>query len=186
MKLVFDTETTGLTKKHLPVSDPSQPRVVQLGAILFEDDGTVRAELNLIVKPDGWTIPVEASNVHGITTELAEKFGLPLDMVLRPFNRLSAMADTMVAHNFAYDEFVLRGEFERLGREPEFKKKQSFCTMEAATPIVGQKGPRGLKWPKLIDTHEFLFGEKFEGAHDAMADVRACKRVFLELVKRNS
>ncbi len=92
----------------------------------------------------------------------------------------------MVAHNYEYDRDVLKGEFERLGKIPEFMSKNSFCTKDASTDIVKIKSARGYKWPKLIETYEFLFGEKFEGAHDAMADVRACKRVFLELVKRNS
>lgn len=186
MKLVFDTETTGLLRKGVPLTDDSQPRCVQLGAILFDEDGTVRGELNVIVKPNGWIVPPEAAAVHGITTELAEKYGIPIDMVLRIFNRWSGIADTLVAHNFTYDRDVLKGEFMRLGKEPEFLNKPSFCTQEASTNVCQIKSARGFKWPKLQEAHKFLFAEEFEGAHDAMADVRACKRVFLELVKRNS
>lgn len=186
MKLVFDTETTGLIKKGVPLSDPSQPRVVQLGAILFEDDGTVRGELNLIIKPDGWTVPQVCVDVHGITTEIAEKCGVPIAIALSAFNRLSLLADTMIAHNFDYDDQVLRGEFERLGRPAEFAKKNNFCTMKAATEVVKIPSAKGFKYPRLQETHKFLFGEEFEGAHDAMADVRACKRVYLDLLKRNS
>jgi len=186
MKLVFDTETTGLIKKGVPLSDPSQPRCVQLGAILFEDEGAVLAELNLIIRPDGWTVPQVCVDVHGITTEKAQRCGVPIAFALSVFNQLSILADTMVAHNFDYDDQVLRGEFERLGKTPEFTKKANFCTMKAATDIVRIPSARGFKYPRLQETHKFLFGEEFEGAHDAMADVRACKRTFLELVKRNS
>lgn len=186
MKLVFDTETTGLLKKGLPLSHESQPRIVQLGAILYGDDASVRAEINLIIKPDGWTVPPEAAAVHGITTEIAEKFGVPIQFALSVFNQLVKLADLVIAHNFDYDNPVVEGEFERLGKSSPFIGKNNFCTMKAATDVVKEQGPRGFKWPKLQTTHKFLFGTEFEGAHDAMADVRACGRVFFELLKRKS
>lgn len=186
MKLVFDTETTGLINYKAGKKSPLQPRMVQLGAVLIEDDGKVRGEVNLIIKPDGWTVPKEAADVHGITTEIAEKYGIPVVIALNIFNRWSVIADTLVAHNFDYDDTILQSEFARIDREPEFVKKNSFCTMKAATDVVKIPGPRGFKWPRLQETHKFLFGEEFADAHDAMADVRACGRVYLELLKRNS
>jgi DNA polymerase-3 subunit epsilon len=186
MKLIFDTETTGLKNYKAPKTHPSQPRMVQLGAILMEDNGEVRGEVNLIIKPDGWTVPAEAAAVHGITTEIAEKYGIPVVIALNIFNRFSVMADTLVAHNFDYDDTVMQSEFARIGKDPEYLKKNSFCTMQAATNVVKIPSSRGFKYPKLQETHKFLFGTEFEGAHDAMADVRACGRVYLELLKRNS
>jgi DNA polymerase-3 subunit epsilon len=186
MKLVFDTETTGLIKKSLPLDHPDQPRIVQLGAILYSDAGEVRAELNLIIKPDGWTIPKEAAAVHGITTEIAEQYGVPLAFALSLFNQLVKLADMVVAHNYDYDNPVVEGEFIRLGKPCPLTGKNNFCTMKAATDVVKEPGSRGYKWPRLQTTHKFLFGSEFEGAHDAMADVRACGRVFFELKKRNS
>ena len=38
------------------------------------------------------------------------------------------------------------------------------------------------KWPKLSEAYETLVDEEgFEGAHDAMADVRACRAVYYKL-----
>ncbi len=184
MKLVFDTETTGKLNYDLPKTHPSQPRCVQLGAILFDDNNIVRGEINLIIKPDGWTVPKEAADIHGVTTELAEEFGVPIVIALNLFNRFAGMAKTLVAHNYPFDEAILAGEFKRIDRPADFMKKNSFCTMKASTPICAIKGARGNKWPTLQEAHEFFFKEKFEGAHDAMADVRACKRIFVELVNR--
>lgn len=185
LSLAFDTETTGVINYKLPKTHPSQPRMVQLGAILFDDSGVVRGEINVLIKPDGWTIPDDAAAVHGITTEMAEKYGVPVVLALNIFNRFAAMADIVVAHNFDFDDAILKGEFHRINRDSAFFTCNSFCTMKASTNVVQIKGPRGFKWPKLQETHKFLFGEEFEGAHDAMADVRACKRVFIELKKRN-
>lgn len=48
--------------------------------------------------------------------------------------------------------------------------------------IPGGKGGK-YKWPKLEELHEILFGEKFDMAHNAAADVEATARCFLELVR---
>lgn len=61
MFLFFDTETTGLKSPH----------IVQLAALLTEEDGRECARLNVIIQPEGWTIPDEAAAVHGITTDIA-------------------------------------------------------------------------------------------------------------------
>ena len=37
------------------------------------------------------------------------------------------------------------------------------------------------KSPKLEECIEHFFGEKLSGAHDAMVDVGACKRVYFNL-----
>jgi len=181
MKLTFDTETTGLINYKAPKIHECQPRCVQLGAILSDDEGHIRGELNLLIKPDGWTVPDEAAAIHGITTEMCEKFGVPIVLALNLFNRFVSMSDTLVAHNFSYDDQILQNEFHRLGRPTEFTAKPSFCTMKASTNIVAIPGKRGNKWPTLQETHKHFFGEEFVGAHDAMADVRACKRVFYHL-----
>jgi len=40
------------------------------------------------------------------------------------------------------------------------------------------------KWPSLIELHTKLFDEGFDGAHDALADVKACAKSFFELKER--
>jgi hypothetical protein len=65
---------------------------------------------------------------------------------------------------------------------------QHACTMKSATNIVcipKAKGS-GFKWPKLIETHLHAFNEGFEDAHTAMADVRACKRVYFWLKEQGA
>lgn len=189
MKLVFDTETTGLWNYKLPKNHPSQPRCVQLGAILVDNDDKVKGEINLIIKPDGWTVPKEASDIHGITNEMAEKYGVPAIVAFAAFSNLVKAADTLVAHNFDYDDKIVQREFDLLGKSAAlsaFTSKSAFCTMKASTDILKIPGPRGNKWPSLMEAHKFFFNEGFEGAHDAMADVRACKRVLFELLRREN
>jgi hypothetical protein len=57
--------------------------------------------------------------------------------------------------------------------------------MELSTEILKLPNPRGgYKWPNLTELHTYLFGKGFDGAHDAMADVKACANCFFELKKR--
>jgi DNA polymerase III epsilon subunit-like protein len=57
--LVFDTETTGIWHKHEPVG------VVQVAAILFDENGNEIEEFISLVHPER-SIPLDASSIHGI------------------------------------------------------------------------------------------------------------------------
>ena len=59
------------------------------------------------------------------------------------------------------------------------------CTMIRSTDYCQLPGRYGkYKWPKLEELHFKLFGESFEGAHDALADIRATMRCYYEMEKR--
>lgn len=185
--LFFDTETTGLPNYDRPVDHPSQPHIVQLAAILVDDDGIERASLNVIIKPDGWTIPEGAAAVHGISTELAAAVGIEIRAALGVFLRLRRIATTAVAHNIKFDlwltETAIRRTFGVL--IPEWLGER-FCTMEASSPIVDLPATDRMKAagfdkpkpPKLSEAYQHFFGEDLIGAHDALVDVRACRRIF--------
>ncbi len=180
MKLFFDTETTGKANMR---GGPmvTQPAIVQLGALLTDDDGGERAVMNLIIKPDGWTIPAEAAAIHGITTDLAEQCGVPLVSALSVFSMLCARANELIAHNIDFDLLVTESAYHRLGKESRFDGLPKFCTMKATTDVCKIPGPYGYKWPKLAEAHVQLLCRELEDAHDALADVRGCARVYFAL-----
>ncbi len=188
MYLFFDTETTGFANFGKPAHDPSQPHLVQLGALLMDEGRAELGEINSLVKPDGWTVPEQASNVHGFTTEQCEREGVPLESVLKPFIELAEQATFLIAHNSDFDELVMGAAFHRAKLSAHVMNKRIICTMKPATNVCKLPGKfRGrYKWPKLEEAHQFFFGSTFEGAHDAMADVRACAKVFFELVDRKA
>ena len=64
--LLFDTETTGFVQKDYPPDHPSQPHLVQLGMILADDASNEIQSVELIVRPEGYEIPKQASDVHKI------------------------------------------------------------------------------------------------------------------------
>ena len=76
--LFIDTETTGLPNDYnAPSSDVNNwPRLVQLSWILTDKKGNIDSEINYIIKPNGFVIPKLASNLHGITNEMANSEGV--------------------------------------------------------------------------------------------------------------
>jgi DNA polymerase-3 subunit epsilon len=179
MILFFDTETTGKADMRSSPDAAHQPRIVQLAALLTDDKGEEKASINLIIKPDGFTIPVEASAIHGITTEIALLFGVEEIAALHVFDQLLMRSRLAVAHNIDFDGFMLSRK-SRIRQERLFRSW--FCTMKATTDVCQLPGPYGFKWPKLQEAHQHCFGKPFDGAHDALADVRACKAVYFWLL----
>lgn len=172
--LFFDTETTGFK------SSKFTPEIVQIGALL-QDTETKRvlAELNVIVAPKN-PIPEVVSNIHGITDELAAAYGMEGSGVEAIFALMVRMSDVAVAHNLAFDRGIVQDAWPTASGI--LAEKSHFCTMQNAKEAVGLPGKYGgLKNPKLAEAYRHFFGEDFENAHDAMADVRACRDVYFAL-----
>ena len=62
--------------------------------------------------------------------------------------------------------------------------KPKCCTMKSSTNYCKLPGKKGFKSPRLAELHQILFGEGFDNAHNALADVEATARCFWELKKR--
>lgn len=189
MYIFFDTETTGLPKNYkAPATDTDNwPRVTQLAWQVYDEDGKLIRERCNLIKPDGWVIPDEEFfRKNNMSTERCEKEGVRLIDILEDFVQQVDVAEYLVAHNMSFDDKVIGAEMVRmkLGFRAEPKK---LCTMQESTTFCRMQPFRygTYKWPTLIELHEKLFNEGFDGAHDALADVRACARSFFELKKRN-
>lgn len=158
------------------------PRLVQVGLIFA--DGDKVTEWQEIVQPVGFTIPQRSIDVHGITTEQATAEGQPLEKVLKKFGGYLKCADLVVCHNYAYDAPIMDREFLHVFGRTFMGRWPSFCTKEAGVNICKIPGNYGkYKWPSLQQLHAHFFGEGFIGAHDAMNDIRATRRCFLEMQK---
>lgn len=193
MLLYYDSETTGFVQPTLPPDHPTQPHLVQLGAILVNDAGDEIQTASLIVRPEGYTIPEQAARVHGITTELALAIGLPFVTVLSVFYNMRAVAKEVVAFNADFDDLVMAAQSAKLQRTPR-AGPTTFCCMRAAGPIMNLPpttrmlvaGLDKYKPPNLAEAHQFFCGEGFTGAHGALADARACMRVHQQIIKRST
>lgn len=189
MFLIFDTETTGLPRDFdAPFTDTDNwPRLVQLAWQLHDDTGELLEVKNYIVRPDGFTIPFNAEQIHGISTERAQKTGIPLKEVLSIFEEAVAKAEFAVGHNIGFDINILSCEYHRLSADTQLRElKESDTKSDLTAEFTAIEGGKGgkYKWPTLTELYEKLFNEGFDEAHNASADVEATARVFLELVRR--
>ena len=170
MRLIFDTETTGL----------KFCRLVQIAGILVDRDWKEQASFSLMIKPEGFEIPKEATEIHRISTERATAYGAPLRTALSVFNNLIIGAEEVWAFNAAFDERAINSEFDFIGQVSRVKENKPICAMLACQGILQLPNPRGsgYKWPKLAEAYSFFFdGATIEDAHDALADVRATVKV---------
>lgn len=183
MYLFFDTETTGLPLRwNAPVTDLGNwPRLVQLAWILSDDNGQVLESKDVIIQPEGYVIPAEVSRLHGITTQIAKEKGHPLKEVMEEFSDKIDAAQALVGHNISFDECIVGAEFERLRMMSSLFLKSKYCTMKSSTDYCRLPGKKGFKSPKLSELHQILFGNGFDNAHNALADVEATARCFWKL-----
>jgi DNA polymerase-3 subunit epsilon len=199
MYIFFDTETTGLPKNwKAPVTDTDNwPRITQLAWQVYDKDGKLLYERCELIKPDGWTIPtVEELTKEGnknphffeennMSTERCEKEGVELNEILKDFVNKVNKSEYLIAHNMNFDEKIIGCEMIR--ENTTFKTQpKKLCTMQESTHYCKMKPFRygTYKWPSLDELHNKLFDEGFDGAHDALADVKACARSFFELKDR--
>lgn len=181
VNLFFDTETTGIWNYGIDMTHDSQPNVVQIGAVLCDDGGIIRAEIDAIVYPE-CEIPPGASNVHGISTDLADKVGIGRNSAAQIMADLISLSDRVVAHNLDFDVKVMRRLFWQAGINTDpFDGKEAACTMKLSTDILRLPSPRkktGFKWPSLSEAHKYFTGAPVENAHNAMVDVKACIKIY--------
>ncbi|MCB2194332.1 MAG: DNA polymerase III subunit alpha [Bacteroidetes bacterium] len=186
MFLIFDTETTGLPKKwKAPLTDfENWPRMVQLAWQCHDVEGNFLFAKNHVIIPDGYTIPKEVENVHGISTEIAQEKGIPLKDALEDFVEDVKKAKYIIGHNVEFDINIVGSELLRVGMEEIMTKAPRLCTKIESTEFCAIRNKSGgLKSPTLTELHLTLFKKPFPEAHNAAADVEATSRCFLELVR---
>lgn len=183
MYLFFDTETTGLPINwKAPVQDVNNwPRMVQIAWLLYDASRNRIDEKDFVIKPEGFSIPDDATRVHGISTKYAMDKGQDLDFVLKLFAEQIETAGMLVAHNMSFDEKIVGAEFIRKNIPNKLFQTNRICTMKESTDYCQIPGHYGYKWPKLSELHIELFGEDFEEAHNAAVDINATAKCFWKM-----
>lgn len=173
---VFDTETTGL--------DLKTARIVTATVVELDFSGKVIVDRPEWLANPEIEIPEAASNVHGITTEIAQASGRNykevvseiLEVLRDCFNR----GIPVVAYNAPYDFTILYHQAVSLGLEP----------IESPSPVIDplvvdktfDKFRRGKR--KLDIVAEF-YRVSLEDAHNSKADAIAAGRVGLAVMKNH-
>lgn len=193
--MFFDCETNGLPVNwRAPITDLNNwPRVIQLAWLSCEETGEEVHSGDFLIKPDGWTIPTDKFWVdNGFTTAGNEAGGIPIASALQAFIDHLQHCSYMASHNMSFDYNVVGSEMIRADMKSD-RRPDRICTKEVGTayckiPFSTQQrrypgSKENYKWPKLSELHQKLFGRDFEGAHDALTDVRALKDCFFELAR---
>lgn len=189
--IVFDTETTGFS--------PTKNEIVQLSYILYdlEQQKIIYATEpgNDIVKIDG-SIPIETSDVHGITKEMTlDK--RPIKDHIDEFIHYCDQASIFVGHNIKFDIGMIVGQIKKLLPEQKYVDflqrfqmngnklpENAYCTMASSKEVCARiRGASDKqKNDKLMEVHRLLFKENVGGQlHNALVDISVTLRVYLYL-----
>lgn len=188
--LFFDTETTGLIPKgaEWETNYNDFPHVVQLAWI-----HGCKVESHIIL-PEGWEIPQESTEIHGITMERALREGEPFAAVIDMFIQDCHEAGLLCGHNIHFDTQIIKANILRELGQTYFDaedvngalyKGKRIDTMRPSMKWVDARTQDGrLKFPRLEELYSRCFpGETFP-AHDALEDTKAvakCLPVILDL-----
>lgn len=184
-RLGWDTETTDKWVFGAPATASVQPHIIQIAAVHFVGREEVD-RLNVIVRlPDGVDSAPGALAAHGITRERSLAEGVPLAEALDHFFAMAEKVEMHFGHNITFDMDVLLSACHRAGMAERFeliKAMRKRDTMRETTNICRIPGPKGFKWPKLMEAYCHLVDAKgFDGAHDAFYDVMASSAVLFAL-----
>jgi DNA polymerase-3 subunit epsilon len=171
---VFDLETTGL--------DLTDARIVTACAVELDAAGNVVGEnLEWLANP-GIEIPTQASDVHGVTTEIAIRDGRPAsEVVAEIIVKLQGFFDRglpVVAYNAPYDFTILHYEALRHGLEP-------LKIGSVIDPLVIDKfNDKYRKGKRRLENAAEFYKVQLDDAHNATADAIAAGRVAQAIAKR--
>jgi len=183
--LFFDTETTGFHSPKKHPDDPKQGRICQLAMILTDKNGRTLTEFSTLIAQKTSLMTEGAYNIHGISGEMCDTYGVKPRMALQTFRIIARKAKLIVAHNIDFDWKMIVGECNGEALEPP--TSALFCTMKNTTNIckIPKSSDSAYKWPSLAEGLKFFCDKDIgEDAHDAMVDTRACKDIFFALKEK--
>lgn len=198
MDLLFDTETTGLPGRGMDPAHSGYPHILQLAAGLRErSTSRLVSVVNVLVLPEhDFEIHPKALEVHGITREEVQLYGMQASKALSLFRLLALKADRLVAFNIDYDWGLIKALAYRsnIGWET-LPAAPRFCAMRASSPLckippterMVAAGFNSYKNPSLSEAYRLLVDERgFDKAHDAFADISATNRIMQVLEATNA
>ncbi len=170
---VFDLETTGV--------DTDTSRIVSACIAVLEPDGSLHEQWNWLADPE-IDIPEGASDVHGISTALAQAEGRTAETVVgeitATIRTLLALGIPLVVYNAPYDLSLLDRECRRHRIEP------LGTPSPVIDPLVIDKAvDRFRKGKRTLIAAAERYGVDLADAHDAAADAIAAGRVAQALAR---
>ncbi len=191
--LFFDTETSGLPKSmKAPLGDlDNWCRVVQLAWSLTNENFEVIEQKKFYIEAKDFEIDKGAEDTHGISKEKTLLEGVKPSYALEQFAEAFSYSNILlVAHNINFDFKVIASELLRNKQRIAlrlFLKLDTYCTMLNTVELCKipfKKMFNKFKYPKLAEAYKILLNKDLINAHDAFADVKACKELYIFLKER--
>ena len=172
--VVFDTETTGI--------DPANDRIVTAFVGILDANGDVERGTDWLADP-GVEIPERATQVHGISTEMAQQEGEPAQEVTAKIANSLAWVTRhnlpLVVFNAPYDLTLLAAECRRHGVEMPMLGEQVVDPL-----IIDRQVDRFRKGKRTLSDCASVYGVELLDAHDAGADAIASGHLAQAMVQR--
>ncbi len=182
------TESTGLFDPRAPGDAAHQPRMVRASCAVF-DGRTEHACFDVLVTPEGFRIPDEATAIHGVRHQDATMLGVPVKIAVAMLTNLAKVASTLVMQS-QFDDDLIQAELARFGRALDFSRpalRRVHLGQRAALlcklPRMNGENADDYRTPTIAEAVKFLFDEDHT-PHSGLADVRALERIFAEVDKR--
>ena len=172
---VFDLETTGL--------DLREARIVTACAVEIDQDGQIVGPNQEWLADPGIEIPEAASNVHGVTTEIARANGRAAKEVVSEL--LETLRDffergiPVVAFNAPYDFTILHYEALRHGLDPIHEPKPVIDPMVLDKYVDTYRSGK-----RTLEVASRIYGVQLQDAHNATADAVAAGRVAQAIARK--
>lgn len=164
--LTIDTETTG--------TDASNDRTVT-ASLVFDFPGEEPVVKSWLIDP-GVEIPQGASDVHGVTTEHAQLFGLSPETAFAEITveiaKWVEQGFPIVAFNAAFDLTLINAEVDRLNID--FDKNYGFVIDPYVLDKWQDKWRKGKRTLEVMAPH---YSVKLSNAHTSDADATATGEV---------
>jgi DNA polymerase III subunit epsilon len=165
-EIVLDTETTGLDPKN-------GDRLIEIGCVELFNRLPTGKDYHVFINPER-DVPIEAQNVHGISTEfLKDK---PLFAAVAGGFVDFIGGDTLVIHNANFDIGFLNAELTRVKRQPI-----SMVRVVDTLAMARRKHPAG---PNTLDALCKRYGidNTKRVKHGALMDSLLLAEVYMELL----
>ena len=179
--LSFKTETNGLPLWRARSNDEGQPHIVRLAAVLC--DGKTQEiidQMDVIIIPDGWDIPKETIDVHGITVEHAIENGIHEHDAIDMFINLVKQSGSVVSSNKQFNSRIMRIALKRHAEEFHQEawndnKENHFCAMKMAKDDLDNKQV------SLSDALAHYTGQQAKDNFDSLVNATSSARVFFAI-----
>jgi hypothetical protein len=183
MILYTDVEASGLLVRELPLDHEGQPWAVTVSAELCDINDNVLAHFSTPIRAEGRKITSGATRVHGISSSVAGRSGVPEISALGMLCHLASEARYVVGWGIEFDRKVIESVLMRRKKDTRLWTRPNLefvDTMKAAAhvcKIPSEHESGGYKWPTLDEGCEIMLGEpRREGTHNSWDDLQRAKR----------